>query len=113
MIKKLIKNMKKPRTINVYRQSKEYGSTEPSPSKELFCEEFQEPNSKLSDDEWYQLTNRQIKLMRDEGLRVGQSYMNALFMVRTDLYDIINGDEELDCYYSDNKVLNLIRYLNE
>jgi hypothetical protein len=88
--------------------AQEYGYTEPSPSKNNQTP----PLLPLSESEWVDLTRIQCKLMIDEGQRPGQAYMNALFAIRNDIYEGITGDSELDCYYSDNKIINLIRYLN-
>lgn len=41
--------------------------------------------------------------MKTPHLRVGQNYMNALYYVDKELYDMIKGTE-LDCFYLDERV---------
>jgi hypothetical protein len=45
------------------------------------------------------------------GGRKGQAYMYALEQVRPKIYNNINGCPIRDCFYEDEKILNLINYL--
>jgi len=66
--------------------------------------------SKLTDKQWVELTKVMANFMSN-GLRVGQSYMNALRSVDEDLYTEITATDN-DCFYNDNKVVNFIKFLN-
>ena len=67
--------------------------------------------SKLTDKQWVELTKIMVNFMSN-GLRVGQSYMNALRSVDEDLYIEITSTDS-DCFFNDNKVINFIRFLND
>lgn len=50
------------------------------------------------------------------GLRIGQSFFNALTYALPIIADKIRGDQSLDCYYDDKKLKNLnnlMKYLNK
>jgi hypothetical protein len=99
----------KPRTLNEYRQSKEYGYTEPSPSKNNQTP----PLLPLSESDWIELSRIQRQLFVEHGMRVGQSYMTALARVNFKLYAMIfDENTDIDCYYDDSKVGKLVGYLN-
>lgn len=66
--------------------------------------------SKLTDKEWVELI-RAVTEYAYQGLRVGQSYMNALHKIKPELYKQINGTDA-DCFYSDDKIINFINYIN-
>ena len=71
-----------------------------------------ESNHLLTDKQWIELGKLQSKYMKSQ--RIGQAYMNALLVVHPHLYyKHIVGDDKLDCFDDDDKVLNLIRYLNK
>ena len=62
--------------------------------------------------EWVSLINSLVKYLHNNPeLRVGQVYMNALFDIRPDLYQRVTGTEN-DCFYNDDKIVNLIGFLN-
>ena len=65
---------------------------------------------KLTDEEWVELVRKTVQYSHD-GLRLGQSYMNALGDVRFDLYKEIT-DTEFDCFYNDDKIIKFINFLN-
>jgi hypothetical protein len=65
---------------------------------------------KLTDKEWVTLVEKTVQYSH-EGLRLGQSYMNALSKVRMDLYEEITNTEN-DPFYNDDKIINFINYLN-
>jgi len=67
--------------------------------------------SKLTDKEWVDLIREFYKFLQKD-LRIGQSYFNALAIVKPDLANEIQGTED-DCFYDDNKVIKFIRRLNE
>ena len=67
--------------------------------------------TKLSDDEWVKLIRSFCKYY-GQGLRVGQSYSNALADVNMKAYNEITGTDA-DCFYDDKKVVDFIRALNE
>tara|TARA_B100001173_G_C15971323_1_gene540144 strand:- start:541 stop:804 length:264 start_codon:yes stop_codon:yes gene_type:complete len=68
---------------------------------------------KLSLQEFSALHRRTAKLILDyKELRIGQSVMNALHEIRPDLYnDVTNNHPEVDCFYDDKKVTDLIMFL--
>ena len=66
--------------------------------------------SKLTDKEWVSLTKIMVEYVNG-GLRLGQSYMNALALVRMDLYDEIIATD-CDPFYVDIKIIKFINYLN-
>ena len=47
------------------------------------------------------------------GLDEGASYMNALFDVNPSVYFKIDGHPEFDCSKDDEKIVSLLKYLNE
>lgn len=51
------------------------------------------------------------EMYNTNGLRYGQSLMNALHHVRPELYNEVAGCNFRDCFYDDNKVTNLLNYL--
>jgi len=65
---------------------------------------------KLTDQEWLDLVRKTVEYAH-KGLRLGQSYMNALSDIRPDLYEDIT-DTESDCFYNDNRITNFIKSLN-
>jgi len=65
---------------------------------------------KLTDQEWVDLVRKTVEYAH-KGLRLGQSYMNALSKVRMDLYEEITNTEN-DPFYNDDKIINFINYLN-
>ena len=67
---------------------------------------------KLTDQEWIELTQKtQEFLFKDEGvLRLGQSYMNALYEVNSQLYKDITNTEN-DPFYEDKLINNFMKYL--
>lgn len=67
--------------------------------------------SKLTDKEWVELVRKCVEYC-NKGLRIGQSYMNALHDVRDDLYIEITNTEA-DCFYDDLKIVQFIKKLNE
>ena len=64
---------------------------------------------KLTDKEWVDLVKKTVVLY-SKGLRLGQSYMNALHDLRPDLYKEITETEN-DCFYDDDKIINFINFL--
>lgn len=68
-------------------------------------------NLKLTDKEWVKLTRIFVRYY-NQGLRPGQSYMNALNDINPDLYVEITGTDA-DCFYDDNKLIDFMRYLNK
>lgn len=68
--------------------------------------------SKLTDQEWVQLTKIALTLFTNEKyLRLGQSYMAALAQIRMDLYIEITASN-VDPFYVDTKLIKFIQYLN-
>jgi hypothetical protein len=67
--------------------------------------------SKLTDNEWVELVRKCVDFYH-KGLRLGQSYMNALALINKELYDEITGTE-YDPYYDDDNLHKFINYLNE
>lgn len=65
--------------------------------------------SKLTDKEWVELVEKTVKYCH-EGLRLGQSYMNALSKVNIDLYNEIIATD-VDPFYNDNILPRFIEYL--
>lgn len=65
---------------------------------------------KLSDKEWVELTKSVVE-HRLEGLRLGQSYMNALHIIKPKLYEEMSGTK-YDCFYSDENIVNFLNYLD-
>ena len=65
--------------------------------------------SRLTDKEWVELIKEFCEFLH-KGLRIGQSYFNALAIVKPDLAKEITGTE-YDCFYDNNKVVNFIGYL--
>lgn len=49
----------------------------------------------------------------NKGLRIGQSFFNALSYSLPVIAEKIRGDCSLDCYYNDNNLNNLMYYLNK
>lgn len=69
--------------------------------------------SKLKDEEWVDLVKLTIKSMHEHlDLRLGQSYMNSLFVINKNLHDQIERTE-FDCFYDDNKIINFINFLED
>ena len=66
---------------------------------------------KLTDKEWVDLVRKTVDFAH-KGLRLGQSYMNALYFVRPDLHDGIS-DTPADCFFDDDNIIILIEYLNK
>lgn len=66
--------------------------------------------NKITDKEWVSLTKLMIDFVY-KGQRIGQSYMNALFIVNKRIYEKITKSDA-DCFYDDNKIINFINYLN-
>ena len=64
----------------------------------------------LTDNEWVDLIKKTVEFYKKD-LRMGQSYMNALFLVRRDLYDEVTNTIN-DPFYDDDKILVFISYLN-
>jgi len=67
--------------------------------------------TKLTNKEWISLTEKTIE-NRNDGQRLGQAYMNALFIVNPIIYNDMKQSES-DCFYDDNKLINFINYLNK
>ena len=67
---------------------------------------------RFTDTQWIELTKVLIPLFNDRNLRTGQSYMIALNEVDQKMYNEITNTEN-DPFYDDEKVITLIRYLNE
>ena len=66
--------------------------------------------SKLTDKQWIELVRKTVEYVNG-GLRMGQSYMNALGDIDMSLYrSIVNT--EFDCYYNDDKLINFIKHLS-
>ena len=59
--------------------------------------------SKLANEEWISLTRKLFHYVYD-GLRIGQSYMNALNDVRPDIYKKLTGTVN-NPSYDDNRVV--------
>ena len=68
--------------------------------------------SKLNHEEWKLLVHYYHEYLA-LGLGEGESYMNALFDVNPDVYFKIDGNPEIDCTSDDEKIINLLKYLNE
>ncbi len=45
-------------------------------------------------------------------LRLGQSYMVALFYISPYLYKVLSENDELDCFYLDKNIENFIKFLD-
>ena len=68
--------------------------------------------SKLDHEEWKLLVQYYHEYMA-LGLDEGASYMNALFDVNPSVYFKIDGHPEFDCSKDDEKIVSLLKYLNE
>lgn len=66
---------------------------------------------KLTDKQWVDLIRKTVEFAH-KNQRLGQSYMNALFLVDDKIYNKITGTKN-DCFYDDNKIINFLTYLNE
>ena len=58
------------------------------------------------------LKNKSKEIQRQTDLRYGQAVMNLLNQTRPEIYQEITGTE-LDCFYDDEKVENLLEYLDK
>lgn len=67
--------------------------------------------SRLTNKEWIALTEKTIEYYYTGHLRFGQSYMNALAEINMDLYNEVTATE-YDCFYSDDKIVKFIEFLN-
>jgi hypothetical protein len=85
--------------------------------KEIECTELLDtnfkvaPEGRLTDREWVTLIELTVKYSH-QGLKLGQSYMNALAEVRMDLYDKVTNTE-YDCTYFDSDIHKLMEFLNQ
>lgn len=66
--------------------------------------------SKLSSSEWADLNLKTIEFYKSKHIRLGQSYMNALWKVSEDLYNVITGTDN-DPFYNDDNLTNFINFL--
>jgi len=67
---------------------------------------------KLTEKEWTELIKEWCAQYNGgKHQRAGQAYMNALFIIREDLYKQLAETED-DCFYDDSKIINFIRKLN-
>ena len=67
--------------------------------------------SRLTNKEWIALTEKTIEYYHTGHLRFGQSYMNALSEMNMYLYNEVTATE-YDCFYSDDKIVKFIEFLN-
>ena len=66
----------------------------------------------MTSKEWVSLINKLVdSLHKHPELRYGQAMINSLHDIRPDLYQRVTGTEN-DCFYNDNKIINLIGFLN-
>jgi hypothetical protein len=68
--------------------------------------------SKLTDEQWVELTRETVETYNYSGLRLGQAYMNALANVNADLYNEITGTD-IDPFYEDKILVDFINFLSE
>jgi hypothetical protein len=74
---------------------------------------------KLTDEQLKKLFVKSDELMLSGFTRLGQSYMNALWEIRPDIYNIITSEAQsdnnkfqgIDCFYNDDNIENLFNYL--
>lgn len=66
---------------------------------------------KLTDKQWVELV-RAVAKYNNQGLRLGQAYMNALHVIKPELYTEIS-QTDADCFYHDDNIINFIRFLND
>ncbi len=78
-----------------------------------YCEKckYIRTNSKLSEQEWVELTRKFVKQYSGGHQRIGQAYINAIRDMKVELYDEIAGTQN-DCFYDDKKIIDFIRFLN-
>jgi hypothetical protein len=67
--------------------------------------------SVLTSDEFVHLIETYVDICYSGG-RMGQSYMAAMFKVRPDIHKEVDKCDYRDCFYDDEKITNLINYLN-
>lgn len=67
--------------------------------------------SRLTDKEWIELTKKTIEVYNTGHLRLGQSYMNALANININFYNEVTATE-YDCFYSDDKIVKFMEFLN-
>ncbi|MBC8297835.1 MAG: hypothetical protein H8E55_18845 [Pelagibacterales bacterium] len=69
--------------------------------------------NQLTDKQWVELIKEWCKQYNGgKHQRAGQAYMNALYRVNVEAYDMVIGTDN-DCYYDDNKIIDFINILNE
>jgi len=68
--------------------------------------------SKLTSEQWVELTKKTVEQYNEHKLRLGQAYMNSLYDVNKDLYTEITATEN-DPYYDNNKLIDFIYFLNQ
>lgn len=64
---------------------------------------------KITKDEYVDIQTRMLEYS-EHGLRIGQSYMNALFDIRKDLCNEVTNTPN-DCSNDDRNLVNLLTYL--
>lgn len=67
--------------------------------------------SKLTDEQWVSLQKSFITY-HHQGMRLGQSYMNALFDANPEIYNQIRGTH-IDPFYNDGALIQFINYLKQ
>lgn len=67
--------------------------------------------SKLTDEQWVSL-QRSFVRYHSQGMRLGQSYMNALFDSNIEIYKEVRGTD-IDPFYDDGVLIPFINYLKE
>ena len=65
---------------------------------------------KFTDNDWLELTRKTTEYTH-KGLRLGQSYMNALCDLNKEIYDEITNSR-IDPFYDNQNLLNFFTYLN-
>ena len=59
-----------------------------------------------------QIENLANKINGDGELRIGQSYMLALFHYSPHLYKVVSENDELDCFYLDRNIERFKQFVN-
>jgi len=72
---------------------------------------LKQQSGRLTNEEWIHMTELTVKFAH-QGLRIGQSYINALAEVRFDLYEKIKGTE-CDPMYQDGNIHKFMEFLNQ
>lgn len=73
--------------------------------------EMNDQKGKLTDKEWVTLVKKMVDYTHKD-LRIGQSWMNALYDIKPELYKDISGTNN-DPFYIDENIHNFLTYLND